>query len=918
MTAAAPEQARAVPPGGPAAGLLFEGPGEMRALCRALDWSATPLGPVEGWSQSLRTVARTLLGSRSPMFLFWGPELVQLYNDAYRPSLGGGGRHPRALGMRGREFWTDIWEVIGPQIEQVMTTGVPTWHEDQYLPIERNGRLEDVWWTYSYSPAYGDDGSVAGTLVICQETTPRVLADRDRERLLAELRVERARLAEVFRQSPSFLAVLRGPDNVFELVNDAYEQAIGRGRAVVGKPLFEALPETRGQGFDEYLRRVRETGEPLVFRDLPVLLERMPGAPLEERFIDITYLPLAESGPAGEAIRDAVIAHGTDVTEQVHVRREVERARDRADRLLALTAALAATGTPEEVAGVVVAQGVAAAGAATGMLALRTPHTGEDGEAEMAILGHSGLGGEIAARYARVPVSAPVPTAASVRTGEAFFLEERPALFAAFPAMPHVWESLGAHALATVPLVVGGEAVGAMSFTFTAPRRFPPEDREFFLAAGRQAAQALERARLAEAEHTARLRAEALQRVTAALAGAQTLADVGRVFSRELTRLIGADTAWVGAVTPDGDAVEALGWSGYAEGEAEGWRRLPLDAGIALTDAVRSGRPQWWPTREALADAYPERAALIRSLPQDGVTVLPIPGAGGQPEGDAVRAVGGIVVGFRTPQRFDPDTRAFFLALAQQCAQAMARAGAYQAEQAARAEAEAANRAKSQFLATMSHELRTPLNAIGGYAELLEMGIRGPVTDTQREDLHRIQQSQRHLLGLINEVLNYARLETGTVRYELEDVPVRETVAAAESLVAPQARSREVQLEVAECPSDLAVRADPEKLRQILVNLLSNAVKFTGARGRVEVSCAREEATVRVVVRDTGIGIPADKLEAIFDPFVQVRSDLTRTHEGTGLGLAISRDLARGMAGELTAESTTGSGSAFTLTLPAA
>ena len=128
-----------------AAAELFAGTGEMRALCRALDWGATPLGPVAGWSRSLRTTAGIVLGSRNPMFLFWGPELVQLYNDDYRPSLGQGGRHPRALGMRGREFWTDIWDVIGPQIEQVMTTGEATWHQDQYLPIERNGRLDDVW-----------------------------------------------------------------------------------------------------------------------------------------------------------------------------------------------------------------------------------------------------------------------------------------------------------------------------------------------------------------------------------------------------------------------------------------------------------------------------------------------------------------------------------------------------------------------------------------------------------------------------------------------------------------------------------------------------------------------------------------------------------------------------------------------------
>jgi len=235
---------------------------------------------------------------------------------------------------------------------------------------------------------------------------------------------------------------------------------------------------------------------------------------------------------------------------------------------------------------------------------------------------------------------------------------------------------------------------------------------------------------------------------------------------------------------------------------------------------------------------------------------------------------------------------------------------------AARREAEAANRAKAEFLAVMSHELRTPLNAIGGYADLLEMGIRGPITAAQSEDLRRIQVSQRHLLGLINEVLNYARLETGTVHYDLASVRVRDALAGAEALVVPQAQAKGLTLSMGECSPDPLMRADAEKLRQILVNLLSNAVKFTDRGGRIELACTATGEHVRVTVRDTGIGIAADQLERIFDPFVQVRSELTRTAEGTGLGLAISRDLARGMGGDLTAESEPRVGSVFTLVLP--
>ena len=197
------------------------------------------------------------------------------------------------------------------------------------------------------------------------------------------------------------------------------------------------------------------------------------------------------------------------------------------------------------------------------------------------------------------------------------------------------------------------------------------------------------------------------------------------------------------------------------------------------------------------------------------------------------------------------------------------------------------------------------------------MGIRGPVTAQQAEVLRRIQTSQRHLLGLINEMLNHAKLETGMVHYGVADVQVREVLTAAENLVAPQARAKGHTLAVADMPPDLAARTDPEKVRQILVSLLSNPVKFTDAGGWIEVSGAAADATVVVCVRDTGIGVPADQLARIFEPFVQVRADLTRTADGTGLGLAISRDLARGMGGDLTVESTPGVGSTFTLTLPA-
>ena len=252
--------------------------------------------------------------------------------------------------------------------------------------------------------------------------------------------------------------------------------------------------------------------------------------------------------------------------------------------------------------------------------------------------------------------------------------------------------------------------------------------------------------------------------------------------------------------------------------------------------------------------------------------------------------------------------------LAQRTAEAeRARADA----EAARLEADEANRAKSDFLAAMSHELRTPLNAIIGYAQLLDVGIHGAVTDAQHGDLSRIQRSSQHLLGLITDILNYAKLESGRIEYEIESTPLADALRAVEELIAPLAAAKQIACDLrTDCP-DIRVCADPEKLRQILINLLSNAIKYTDDGGKISVRCSANDERVLIDVSDTGVGIPADRLDAIFEPFVQVERAYTGQRQGTGLGLSISRDLAEGMGGELTVRSELGKGSTFTVRLRA-
>ena len=232
------------------------------------------------------------------------------------------------------------------------------------------------------------------------------------------------------------------------------------------------------------------------------------------------------------------------------------------------------------------------------------------------------------------------------------------------------------------------------------------------------------------------------------------------------------------------------------------------------------------------------------------------------------------------------------------------------------AEAESANAAKAEFLTAMSHELRTPLNAIGGYTDLLSLGLGGPITAEQVDYLERIRHSQQHLMGIISDLLNFSRIEAGQLSYDIAPVPLLEVINAVVPLVEPQAKVKGVSLHVVPNEGDCVAMADRVKADQILLNLLSNAVKFTESGGRVTIECQTAENTAAIAVRDTGVGIPDHKTEAIFEPFVQLGRSLSSAHEGTGLGLAISRDLARAMNGNLFVVSKVGVGSTFTLTLP--
>ncbi len=322
-------------PAGPG---FLAGGGETGELMRAHNWSETAIGSPESWPQSLKTVVRLVLSSSHPMLIWWGPDLVQFYNDAYFPTLIPD-RHPSALGQNGQACWPEIWDMVGPQIEQVMAGLGPTWHENQLVPIIRNGRLEDAYWTYSFNPIDepGAPNGVGGVLVVSQETTALVLAKQHRAS-----DAERQRF--LFERAPGFTTILHGPDLVFEFVNESYARLFG-DRDFIGRTVREVFPDLAGQGFYELLERTYATGERYIAKHIPIRLQASPDAGAEQFFLDFIYEPVRDEAGAVTGL----FIQGHDVT-AAHVAQQAMHARERRHEFwIALDEALRHLADPRDI-----------------------------------------------------------------------------------------------------------------------------------------------------------------------------------------------------------------------------------------------------------------------------------------------------------------------------------------------------------------------------------------------------------------------------------------------------------------------------------------------------------------------------------------------------------------------------------------
>jgi hypothetical protein len=292
---------------------FLAGGGEMGGLIRAFDWSDTSVGPFDQWPQSLRTTLGIVLHSKFPMFLWWGPELICFYNDAYRPSLGQNGKHPSILGLRAEEAWPEIWDIIKPLIDQVLTTRESVWMEDQLIPIYRNGKIEDVYWTFSYSAVNDEADQVGGVLVVCNETTGKVNA-------LKNLEESNRRYFSDIMHAPVAMCFFRGKNHTVEIANELMLGLWGKtAEEVMNKPIFEGLPESKGQGLEQLLDNVYCTGENFVAHERPIDLPR--NGKIETTYINFTCQAL--KNPDGTI--SGVVAIALEVTDQVLARKKIEQ-----------------------------------------------------------------------------------------------------------------------------------------------------------------------------------------------------------------------------------------------------------------------------------------------------------------------------------------------------------------------------------------------------------------------------------------------------------------------------------------------------------------------------------------------------------------------------------------------------------------
>ena len=898
----------------------------MARLIQERDWSDSPIGPPEQWPQSLTTAVGMMLPAAAQIVLFWGPEFVAVYNDAYAPAIGA--NHPRALGRPAQEHWAELWDDLRPLLQSVRDTGETVFAKDREFYVERHGYPETVYFDISYSAIPDESGNVGGILCIVSDTTQRVLAEQ-------QFVADRERLTQMFDQSPTFTAMLRGPEHVFEVANPAYLKLIGN-RDVVGKTIREALPDVADQGFFELLDEVYQSGQPFVGLGTRVLLDMEPGK-REDRFVDFVYQPIVDS--AGKV--SAILVQGSDVTE----RKQAESLRDTQRQVLEL--AMQDTSLDDTLETLIrTVEEHSTAGVLASVLLI---------DKEGKRLRHAAAPSLPTAYNEAIDGVVIGPSVGSC--GTAAFRKE-PVYVEDIAADP-LWEDFRDLALShnlsacwSTPIMSGGgDVLGTFAMYYRQPRKPTPKDLDLVDFVTRSAALVIERKQAEDALREESHNLEVLNRMGSAIASELDLERVVQMVTDAGVELTGAQFGafFYNVVNPNGESYMLYTLSGVDRSEFE---RFGMPRNTQVFDATFSGagivRSDDITKDPRYGHNPPHKGMPEGHLPVVSYLAVPVASRSGE-------VIGGLFFGHPEPDQFMPHHERLMEGIAAQAAIAMDNARLYRdaqheidqrmkAEQAltalnetlesrvgeeigrrSQAEEELRQAQKMETVGQLSggiaHDFNNLLQVIHGNLSILERAIPKEEEKLRRSVANALSGTDR-AAALTKRLLAFSRrqpLDARTIDINRLILDMSELLhrTIGETIVIETRLSGEV-------PNALV---DPNQLENAILNLAINARDAMAGGGRLEISTsaaqlerddmasspeAKPGRYVCIAVRDSGHGMSEEVLARAVEPFFSTKE----VGQGTGLGLSMVYGFVRQSGGHLVLNSREGSGTTVELYLP--
>jgi PAS domain S-box-containing protein len=941
---------------------FLRGGGQMGELIRALDWERSPLGSPANWPQLLKHTVSMMLKNSFPVLICWGPDYIQLYNDAFRP-INGETKHPQALGGSARDTYAEIWPTIGPMFGDVMagqTHGFPNFK----VPLDRNGYLEDCYFDFSYSPVADADGEIQGVLVVCVETTAKVNAAAEAEKNRLAVSAERDRLNRFFMQAPTGICILDGPELVFELVNPNY-QALFPGRELLGKALLEAIPEVRDQPIWGVLQQVYRSGETYEGNELLIPLARTDGGPVEDRYFNFIYQARLDEQQRPDGIMVFVI----EVTGMINVQHDLDRQKRIYETITSNTpdlmyvwdldyrftyansALLAMWGKTRENA---IGKTLLENGYEPWHAEMHEREIDQVKATKQPVRGEVSFPHAVLGRRVYDYILTPVLNAqgeVEAVAGTTRDITDR-----------KLWEEKLAQAseelqVTNEEMAATNEEMAASNEELTTTneelitiqQRLEDSNREL-VASGDRLRMAIESTNLGTWDYDPRsgelywspecrdiygipagqpetfavfsehLHGEDRSWVEAAIQQAIDPIKGGHYdLTFRIIRFDNRESRWVkvnGSVYFDNGVASrfigtVLDITDIKDAEEKSAKLAAIiqssdDAIISKTlDSIITS----WNAGAQRIFGYEESEmigeSIYKLIPQDRLEEEPMI-LGRLSAGERVEH-------FET-KRQTKDGRLIDVSLTISPVKDP-QGNIIGLSKIARdiTEKKLDETRKNDFIGMVSHELKTPLTSLSALLQVANLKLKKSPDQFLTDAMEKSNVQVRRMTAMINGFLNISRLESGKIQIEQQpfdmETLISDMISEAKLTVSTHLIS------FIPC-GPVEVNADRDKIGSVLSNLISNAVKYSPKGKNIEVACQANDDSVIVSVKDEGMGIKPDDLAKIFDRYYRVETTHTRHISGFGIGLYLSAEIIRGHGGRVWAESESGVGSVFYFSLP--